>query len=110
MVQEQLREKEQIIHDLEKKMEDKDKEILAIKRDNEAVGGDHAPLFSSNFFLVSYLYIHFIDFMCILQAWAKEDLLREQKKELATFRYSFSVMEIWIYRSKFLILLECYIS
>ncbi|XP_031382843.1 uncharacterized protein LOC116197000 isoform X2 [Punica granatum] len=54
-LQEQLHEKEQIICDLEKKMEEKDRELLAIKRDNEA-------------------------------AWAKEDLLREQKKELATFR------------------------
>ncbi|KAK4793770.1 hypothetical protein SAY86_024205 [Trapa natans] len=54
-LQEQLHAKEQIIHELEKKMKDKDNEILAIKRDNEA-------------------------------AWAKEDLLREQKKELATFR------------------------
>ncbi|KAK4769232.1 hypothetical protein SAY86_027382 [Trapa natans] len=54
-LQEQFHEKEQIIHHLEKKMEDKDNEILAIKRDNEA-------------------------------ALAKEDLLREQMKELATFR------------------------
>ncbi|KAK4762283.1 hypothetical protein SAY87_030167 [Trapa incisa] len=36
-LQEQFHEKEQIIHHLEKKMEDKDNEILAIKRDNEAV-------------------------------------------------------------------------
>ncbi|KAF8042813.1 hypothetical protein BT93_A1211 [Corymbia citriodora subsp. variegata] len=54
-LQEQLREREQAIHDLERRMEEKDRELIAIKRDNEA-------------------------------AWAKEDLLREQKKELATFR------------------------
>ncbi|KAK4784494.1 hypothetical protein SAY86_018862 [Trapa natans] len=54
-LQEQLHEKGQVIHDFEKKMEEKDRELLAIKRDNEA-------------------------------AWAKEDLLREQNKELATFR------------------------
>ncbi|KAJ8769738.1 hypothetical protein K2173_005944 [Erythroxylum novogranatense] len=50
--QEQLREREQTIHDLERRIEDKDREI---KLDNEA-------------------------------AWAKEDLLREQNKELASFR------------------------
>ncbi|XP_056159568.1 uncharacterized protein LOC115680701 isoform X3 [Syzygium oleosum] len=54
-LQEQLHEREQAIHDLERRMEEKDRELIAIKRDNEA-------------------------------AWAKEDLLREQKKELATFR------------------------
>ncbi|KAJ6672935.1 hypothetical protein OIU85_014189 [Salix viminalis] len=52
---EQLRERGQTIHDLERRMEDKDRELHAIKLDNEA-------------------------------AWAKEDLLREQNKELATFR------------------------
>ncbi|XP_010048647.1 uncharacterized protein LOC104437401 isoform X1 [Eucalyptus grandis] len=54
-LQEQLHESEQAIHDLERRMEERDRELIAIKRDNEA-------------------------------AWAKEDLLREQKKELATFR------------------------
>ncbi|KAJ6764668.1 hypothetical protein OIU74_023531 [Salix koriyanagi] len=54
-LQEQLRERGQTIHDLERRMEDKDRELHAIKLDNEA-------------------------------AWAKEDLLREQNKELATFR------------------------
>ncbi|KAI3409102.1 uncharacterized protein J3R85_019731 [Psidium guajava] len=54
-LQEQLHEREQAIHDLERRMEEKDRELIAIKRDNEA-------------------------------SWAKEDLLREQKKELATFR------------------------
>ncbi|XP_030532344.1 uncharacterized protein LOC115742288 isoform X3 [Rhodamnia argentea] len=54
-LQEQLHEREQSIHDLERRMEEKDRELIAIKRDNEA-------------------------------SWAKEDLLREQKKELATFR------------------------
>lgn len=54
-LQEQLLEREQTILELERKMDEKDRELLAIKRDNEA-------------------------------AWAKEDLLREQNKELATFR------------------------
>lgn len=54
-LQEQLLEREQTIRELERKMDEKDREILAIKRDNEA-------------------------------AWAKEDLFREQNKELATFR------------------------
>ncbi|KAJ6418886.1 hypothetical protein OIU84_002123 [Salix udensis] len=54
-LQEQLHERGQTIHDLERRMEDKDRELHAIKLDNEA-------------------------------AWAKEDLLREQNKELATFR------------------------
>ncbi|ONI25733.1 hypothetical protein PRUPE_2G317300 [Prunus persica] len=54
-LQEQLHEREQTIHDLERKMEEKDRELHAIKLDNEV-------------------------------AWAKEDLLREQNKELANFR------------------------
>ncbi|XP_077239559.1 uncharacterized protein LOC143880434 isoform X4 [Tasmannia lanceolata] len=54
-LKEQLQEREQCIHELEIKMEEKDRELRAIKIDNEA-------------------------------AWAKEDLLREQNKELATFQ------------------------
>ncbi|XP_017421939.1 uncharacterized protein LOC108331634 isoform X3 [Vigna angularis] len=54
-LQEQLCERERTIHDLERKMEEKERELHAIKLDNEA-------------------------------AWAKQDLLREQNKELATFR------------------------
>ncbi|KAI4325022.1 hypothetical protein MLD38_030455 [Melastoma candidum] len=54
-LQEKLHEREQLLRDLERKIDEKDREILAMKRDNEA-------------------------------AWAKEDLLREQKKELASFR------------------------
>ncbi|KAF5732440.1 hypothetical protein HS088_TW18G01135 [Tripterygium wilfordii] len=54
-LQEQLHEREQMIHDLERKMGEKDRELHAIKLDNEA-------------------------------SWAKEDLLREQNNELATFR------------------------
>ncbi|GMP70717.1 hypothetical protein CsSME_00029446 [Camellia sinensis var. sinensis] len=46
---------EQTIHELERKTEEKDRELHAIKLDNEA-------------------------------AWAKDDLLREQNKELQTFR------------------------
>ena len=36
-VKEQLRERGQTIHDLERRMEDKDRELHAIKLDNEAV-------------------------------------------------------------------------
>ncbi|KAJ7965274.1 Reticulocyte-binding 2 a [Quillaja saponaria] len=54
-LQDQLREKEQTIQELERKLEGKDRELHAIKLDNEA-------------------------------AWAKQDLLREQNKELSTFR------------------------
>ncbi|XP_019437334.1 PREDICTED: serine/threonine-protein kinase dst2-like isoform X7 [Lupinus angustifolius] len=54
-LQEQFHEKEHTIHELERKLEDKDRELHTIKLDNEA-------------------------------AWAKQDLLREQSKELATFR------------------------
>ncbi|XP_010940952.1 uncharacterized protein [Elaeis guineensis] len=54
-LKEQLQEREQHIHELEMKLEEKDRELRAMKIDNEA-------------------------------AWAKEDLLREQNKELATFR------------------------
>lgn len=54
-LQEQLHEMEQTIRELERKMEEKDRELHAIKLDTEA-------------------------------AWAKEDLLREQSKELQTFR------------------------
>ena len=35
--QEQLREREQAVHELERKMEEKDRELHAIKLDNEAV-------------------------------------------------------------------------
>ncbi|KAK2634037.1 hypothetical protein Ddye_028829 [Dipteronia dyeriana] len=54
-LQEQLLERDRTIHELERKMEEKERELHAIKLDNEA-------------------------------AWAKEDLFREQNKELATFR------------------------
>ncbi|XP_010267437.1 PREDICTED: uncharacterized protein LOC104604674 isoform X3 [Nelumbo nucifera] len=54
-LKDQLQEREQTIHELQMKLEEKDRELQAIKIDNEA-------------------------------AWAKEDLLREQNKELATFR------------------------
>ncbi|KAI3756967.1 hypothetical protein L6452_04499 [Arctium lappa] len=54
-LQEQLHEREKAIMDLQRTLDDKDKELHAIRLDHEA-------------------------------AWAKEDLLREQNKELATFR------------------------
>nr|XP_043615124.1 uncharacterized protein LOC122587110 isoform X2 [Erigeron canadensis] len=54
-LQEQLHEREKAIMDLQRTLEDKDKELHAIRLDHEA-------------------------------AWAKEDLLREQNKELASFR------------------------
>ncbi|XP_024968985.1 uncharacterized protein LOC112508550 [Cynara cardunculus var. scolymus] len=54
-LQEQLHEREKAIMDLQRTLDDKDKELHAIRIDHEA-------------------------------AWAKEDLLREQNKELATFR------------------------
>ncbi|XP_057479592.1 uncharacterized protein LOC130766879 isoform X2 [Actinidia eriantha] len=54
-LQERLHEMELTINELERKMEEKDRELHAIKLDNEA-------------------------------AWAKEDLLREQNKELQSFR------------------------
>ncbi|XP_057507024.1 uncharacterized protein LOC130790098 isoform X7 [Actinidia eriantha] len=54
-LQEQFYEAEKTMHELERKMEDKDRELHAIKLDSEAV-------------------------------WANEDLLREQSKELQTFR------------------------
>ncbi|XVE58288.1 hypothetical protein DITRI_Ditri04bG0158400 [Diplodiscus trichospermus] len=54
-LEEQLRESEQTILELGRKMEEKDRELHAIKVEKE-------------------------------EAWAKEDLLREQNKELATFR------------------------
>ncbi|XP_042057436.1 uncharacterized protein LOC121801993 isoform X1 [Salvia splendens] len=54
-LQEQLHEKGQKIRELEMKMEDKDRELHAIRLDNEA-------------------------------AWAKEDLLREQSKEIQSYR------------------------
>ncbi|GMH08835.1 hypothetical protein Nepgr_010675 [Nepenthes gracilis] len=62
-LQEQLREREQTIHDLERKMEVKERELLDIRLDNEA-------------------------------AWAKEDLLREQNKELANFRREHANIEV----------------
>lgn len=46
-MQEQLHEREQAIHDLERRMEEKGRELIAIKRDNEAVCGPFS--FSSTF-------------------------------------------------------------
>ncbi|KAK8530706.1 hypothetical protein V6N13_030650 [Hibiscus sabdariffa] len=54
-LEEQLNERGQTIHELERKTEEKDRELHAIKVDKE-------------------------------EAWAKDDLLREQNQELATFR------------------------
>lgn len=54
-LKEQLHEREHHILELERKVEEKDRELRAMKIDSEA-------------------------------AWAKEDLLREQNKELASFR------------------------
>ncbi|KAL9674391.1 hypothetical protein QQ045_030663 [Rhodiola kirilowii] len=54
-LQEQVNDRDRTIQELERKMEVKDREIHAIKLDNE-------------------------------EAWAKEGLLREQNKELASFR------------------------
>ncbi|XP_020571865.1 uncharacterized protein LOC110018774 isoform X2 [Phalaenopsis equestris] len=54
-LKEQLQEREQEIRELELNLEEKNRELHAVKIDNEAV-------------------------------WAKEDLFREQNKELATFR------------------------
>ncbi|GMI96290.1 hypothetical protein like AT5G53620 [Hibiscus trionum] len=56
-LEEQIHESEKIINELKRKMEEKDRELHAIKVEREE-----------------------------WQAWAKEDLLREQNKELATFR------------------------
>ncbi|XP_076937999.1 uncharacterized protein LOC143605948 [Bidens hawaiensis] len=54
-LQEQLHERKKTIMDLQRTLDDKDKELHAIRLDHEA-------------------------------AWAKEDLLKQQNKELATFR------------------------
>ncbi|KAJ8554246.1 hypothetical protein K7X08_024924 [Anisodus acutangulus] len=54
-LQEQIHERDQKNYELERRMEEKERELHAIRLDNEA-------------------------------AWAKEDLLREQSKELQTYR------------------------
>ncbi|KAB2014089.1 hypothetical protein ES319_D09G201100v1 [Gossypium barbadense] len=54
-LEEQIHESEKTINELKRRMEEKDRELHAIKVEKE-------------------------------EAWAKEDLLREQNKELATFR------------------------
>ncbi|KAL9253903.1 hypothetical protein AKJ16_DCAP07989 [Drosera capensis] len=54
-LQEELSDREQKMHDLEMKIEDQERELHAMRLDNE-------------------------------KAWAKEDLLREQNKEIANFR------------------------
>ncbi|KAJ8536947.1 hypothetical protein K7X08_035348 [Anisodus acutangulus] len=54
-LQEQIHERDQNNYELERRMEEKERELHAIRLDNEA-------------------------------AWAKEDLLREQSKELQTYR------------------------
>ncbi|KAL2503083.1 uncharacterized protein Fot_36931 [Forsythia ovata] len=56
--QEQLHKRGQQIHELERKIEENERELNAIRLDNE-------------------------------DAWAKEDLLREQSKELQSYRYGF---------------------
>lgn len=63
VVQEQLLEREQTILELERKMDEKDRELLAIKRDNEAVGKfgcGFLPLFSSVEFIVNWLLLNFM--------------------------------------------------
>lgn len=85
--QEQLHQSEHTIRELERKMEEKDRELHAIKLDNEAVCFFY--IWTCRYFL---LYISgslglFVSLVLFWQAWAKEDLLREQNKELATFRY-----------------------
>ncbi|KAK1258434.1 hypothetical protein QJS04_geneDACA006637 [Acorus gramineus] len=55
-LKEQLEDRDHHIHDLQMEVEERERELRAAKINNEA------------------------------QAWAKEDLLREQNKELATFR------------------------
>ncbi|KAJ4783890.1 RNA polymerase II degradation factor [Rhynchospora pubera] len=57
-LKEQLQERDKYILDIELKLQDKDRELHTLQIDNEAVR----------------------------VAWAKDDLLREQNKELATFR------------------------
>ncbi|GAB2233741.1 hypothetical protein Droror1_Dr00002970 [Drosera rotundifolia] len=55
--------REQKMHDLERKIEDQERELHAMRLDNE-------------------------------KAWAKEDLLREQNKEIANFRYSMYCIKV----------------
>ncbi|KAK6129383.1 hypothetical protein DH2020_036899 [Rehmannia glutinosa] len=88
-LQEQLHEKEQKIHELERTMEEKERELHAIRLDTEAVSlGIYyvflllkwIPLMPIDCFIESNLFYLFY------QSWAKDDLLREQSKELQSYR------------------------
>ena len=89
---------EQTINELERKMEEKDRELHAIKLDNEAVGfflcvcSIIASCALQNVWLASL--VEYDRCSLFLQAWAKEDLLREQSKELQSFRCVFGILMI----------------
>lgn len=69
-------------------MEEKDRELRAIRIDSEAVGWTRLlDILFSGVTCGWFLKMHLFFSTFALQAWAKEDLLREQNKELATFRY-----------------------
>lgn len=91
-VQEQLHERGQTIHDLDRRMEEKERELHAIKLDNEAVSSSLCCTFEQSIYGKQYITCCLLS-LC-LQAWAKEDLLREQNKELATFRCVFIVLAL----------------
>lgn len=75
-------------------MEDKDRELHAIRLDNEAVSFPICYAFlllqscdgvSLLIFIVGFVGLS--DFRFFRQVWAKEDLLREQSKEIQSYRY-----------------------
>lgn len=83
--QDQLHEREQYILELEMKLNDKDRELNALKIDHQTVSVIHFMFCNlhgrgnekclSSFFFFGH------------QVWANQDLIREQTKELATVRY-----------------------
>jgi hypothetical protein len=84
--QEQLHEREQYILELEMKLNDKDRELNALKIDHQTVSVLHFT-FCNLHGKKKWKMSRHIFFVSFCQVWANQDLLREQTKELASVRY-----------------------
>ena len=84
--QEQLLEREKYILELEMKLGDTHRELDALKIDHQTVGGLICYVMRCSHQSADVLNHHFCSSW---QVWANQDLLREQTKELASFRYRF---------------------
>jgi hypothetical protein len=81
--QEQLHEREKYILELEMKLDDTHRELDALKIDHQTVGGLIFHVTQMFTLSADVFNRHLCSFW---QVWANQDLLREQTKELASFR------------------------